>query len=112
MKIRLLFILILILNFSSISDVNSEISNKSVLNEVFLGCVNEDLGELASVGGQYEYCGCFVNKISKNLNIEDLMSVGIEVMKNSGNENAAIGALLENDIVAESIISCASSLFK
>ena len=47
----------------------------------------------------------------KNLNIEDLMSVGIEVMKNSGNENAAIGALLENDIVAESIISCASSLF-
>ena len=111
MKIRLLFILTLILNFSSVSDVNSEISNKSLLNEVFLGCVNEDLGELATVGGQYEYCGCFVNKISKDLNIEDLMSVGIEVLKNSGNENAAIGALLENDIVAESIISCASSLF-
>jgi len=111
MKIRLLFILTLILNFSSVSDVNSEISNKSLLNEVFLGCVNEDLGELASVGGQYEYCGCFVNKISKNLNIEDLMSVSIEVMKNSGNENAASGVLLENDIVAESIISCASSLF-
>jgi hypothetical protein len=50
-------------------------------------------------------------KFQKNLNIEDLMSVGIEVMKNSGNENAAIGALLKNDIVAESIISCASSLF-
>ena len=111
MQIRLLFILLLILNLSSISDVHSEISNKSVLNEVFLGCVNEDLGELATVGGQYEYCGCFVNKISKDLNIEDLMSVGIEVLKNSGNENAAIGALLENDIVAESIISCASSLF-
>jgi len=91
MQIRLLFILILILNLRSISDVHSEISNKSVLNEVFLGCVNEDLGELASVGGQYEYCGCFVNKISKNLNIEDLMSVGIEVMKNSGNENAESG---------------------
>ena len=111
MKMRLLFVLILILNFVSISDVSSEINNKSILNEVFLGCVNEDLGDLASVGGQYEYCGCFVNKISKNLNIEDLMSVGIEVMKNSENENAAIGALLENDIVAESIISCASSLF-
>ena len=111
MKIRLLFILVLTLNISLITEVHSEIDNKLILNEVFLGCVNEDLGGLASVGGQYEYCGCFVNKISKNLDIEDLMSVGIEVMKNSGNENAAIGALLENDIVAESIISCASSLF-
>ena len=97
---KILFILLVSFN----QFTYSEIENKEFLSAVFDGCIGDEV-DWMDVGGQFEYCGCFVNGISKKMDIKEAMSLGL---KYGDEEN--MEPLLENEKFMTIAIDCVSKI--
>ena len=110
MKYIYLAIISLIMSFNA----QAEIENKELLNSILESCVEEEddlFNEFFSVGEQFEYCGCYVNMISKTMNTKELMSLGLDLLKEGDGLNEEINdeqlkILFNNEKIAAGLISC------
>ena len=110
MKYIYLTLMSLIISFS----VNAKIENKVFLNQILLGCVEEEdeaFSAIFSVGDQIEFCGCYVNEIAENMDIKDVLSLGLDMLKEGDGFDAEINdeqldILLNNKKIEEGLINC------
>ena len=112
MKYISLFLVSLLLSLN----IQAEIESRSLLNSVFVGCSEDDQDEF-TVGELYEYCGCVTNSISKVLDTEELLSLSMDILKNSEGmseeeaEEIAFQKVLNNDVITDEILSCLVKLY-
>ena len=99
---KILFILLLFIN----QFIYSEIENKEFLSAIFDGCIGEEV-DWINVGGQFEYCGCFVNGISEKMDIMEAMSLGLQYGEEKNAE-----PLLENEKFTTIAVDCISKIVK
>jgi hypothetical protein len=103
--------------------VHAKITNKAFLMEIFNGCIAEgkdydDLAKMIGVGGTFEYCGCATNEMSKNMNIKDVMNVGIDVLVEGGEiteggmSDKQLAIALRNKNFSNAIVECMSQVVK
>ena len=110
MKYIYLAIISLIISFGA----HAEIENKVFLNEIQLGCVEEEDEEFSaifSVGDQFEFCGCYVNQIAKNMDIKEAVSLGLAMLKEGDGfgediNDEQLDILLSNKKIEEGLINC------
>jgi hypothetical protein len=112
MKYISIFLVSLLLSFN----VQAEVKGRLLLDSIFLGCSEDDTEEF-TVGELYEYCGCMTNSISKTLDTEELLRLGLEMLKVSEGisekeaEEIALQKLLNNDNFTDAIVSCYVKLY-
>jgi hypothetical protein len=103
--------------------VHAKITNKAFLMEIFNGCIAEgkdydDLAKMIGVGGTFEYCGCATNEMSKNMNIKDVMNVGIDVLVEGGEitegemSDKQLAIALRNKNFSNAIVECMSQVME
>ena len=103
--------------------VHAKITNKAFLMEIFNGCIAEgkdydDLAKMIGVGGTFEYCGCATNEMSKNMNIKDVMNVGIDVLVEGGEitegemSDKQLAIALRNKNFSNVIVECMSQVME
>jgi len=97
---KILFILLVSFN----QFTYSEIENKQFLSSIFDGCINEEVDWIDN-GGQFEYCGCFVNGISKEMDMKEAMLLGLQFGDEENME-----PLLENKKFMTIAIDCVSKI--
>ena len=110
MKYLYLVIVSLIIPFN----IQAEISNKAFLTSILLGCVEEEdenFSEIFSVGEQIEFCGCYVNSISKNMDTKEVLSLGFDMLKEGDGDdeelnNDQLQVLMGNKNIEEGLINC------
>lgn len=104
-----IFYLLIILSLQLFSfESKSEINNEKVLLEVFQGCLTGK-GDPMTVGQQIDYCGCIANQVSINMDIEELMLLGLDMMDKSDSEMQQ--SILASEKWRKSIAKCAARLF-
>ena len=91
--------------------VFAEINNKKALMEVFRGCVKEDLPNV-SAGAQFDYCGCLIKKISRGMEFEELMTLGMDVMSAREDKKKREKIVISNQKTKKYIAKCASKLYE
>ena len=102
-----LFIVSLLFSLSA----QASIEDRELLNEMFIGCISNEV-DMLDVGESFEYCGCVVNTISKEMEMRDLLEMGMEILKESEDmteekvERLAIQKLIQNEAITDGIISC------
>ena len=112
MKYISIFLVSLLLSFN----VQAEVKGRLLLDSIFLGCSEDDTEEF-TVGELYEYCGCMTNSISKTLDTEELLRLGLEMLKVSEGisekeaEEIVLQKLLNNDNFTDAIVSCYVKLY-
>ena len=122
MKKKNVVYLILMLLLST-GVVHAIITNKVFLMEIFDGCIAEgkdydNLVKMTGVGGSFEYCGCATNEISKNMNIKDLMKVGVEMIAEGGDSiqgemsDKQLAIALKNKNLSNAIVDCMSQVME
>jgi 5S rRNA maturation endonuclease (ribonuclease M5) len=120
MKKKNVVYLILMLLLST-GVVHAKITNKAFLMEIFDGCIAEgkdydNLVKIIGVGSTFEYCGCATNELSKNMNIKDLMKVGVEIIVDGGDNiegemtDKQLAIALKNKNFSNAIVDCMSKL--
>jgi len=103
--------------------VHAKITNKAFLMEIFNGCIAEgkdydDLAKMIGVGGTFEYCGCATNEMSKNMNIKDVMNVGIDALVEGGEitegemSDKQLAIALRNKNFSNVIVECMSQVME
>ena len=93
---------------------HATIENKVFLNSILLGCVEEEDEEFSaifSVGDQFEFCGCYVNQIAKNMDIKEAVSLGLDMLKEGDGfgediNDEQLDILLSNKKIEEGLINC------
>ncbi len=80
---------------------SAEITEKKFLNEIFTGCINEP-NDWLTAGQSFEYCGCFVNKISQDLNVAEVIKLGAEYMLNEDD----LTPFLNNEKIVDAAAEC------
>ena len=80
---------------------SAEITEKKWLNDMFEGCNNEP-SDWLTTGQSFEYCGCFVNKISQDLNAADLVKLGAEYMLDEDD----LTPFLKNEKIVDAAAEC------
>ncbi len=103
---------------------HAKITNKAFLMEIFTGCMGDGadydaLVGMMGIGGTFEYCGCATNEMSINMNIKDVMKVGIDVMAEydesdePGTANdRQLAVALRNKNLSNAIVECMSKVIK
>ena len=120
MKKKSVVYLILMLLLST-GVVHAKITNKAFLMEIFDGCIAEgkdydNLVKIIGVGSTFEYCGCATNELSKNMNIKDLMKVGVEIIVDGGDNiegemtDKQLAIALKNKNFSNAIAVCMSQV--
>ena len=110
------FINLLIASFLFSLSVQAEVKSRLLLDSIFVGCSEEEMEEF-TVGELYEYCGCMTNSISKTLDTEEVLRLGLEMLKVSEGisekeaEEMALQKLLNNDDFTDGIVSCLVKLY-
>jgi hypothetical protein len=110
------------LSLALILSVNAqaEIKNKQMLNGFFQGCVegnDPELTNMIGIGGQFEYCGCMVNSISKSMNARGLIKLGLDVLETEGGVNndskvttEQLKIFLNNEGLKQGLLDCFSKV--
>ena len=111
MKKTILSIILFFFTFLSLDSAYSEITSKELLNQIFVGCVEEDTEDTFSAGQQFKYCGCAVEKISKQMEVEEVMYLGLDMLK-AENEDERDKIIFSNDKFSTIIVQCVSDLFE
>ena len=104
----LLFLFVLIF---SIKNVVAEINSKKALMDVFEGCVEEEVADV-SAGAQFDYCGCFIKEISLGMDLEEVMTLGLDMMRAGENKKIQQNILISNQKIKKYIVKCASKLYE
>ena len=96
-------------------NVQAEIESKELLNSILESCVEEEdaeFNEIFSAGEQIEFCGCYVNKISKTMDAKELVKLGVDLIKegdgglNEEITDAQIDILFNNEKILDGLLSC------
>ena len=95
----------------SVNGSNAEINSKKALMDVFEGCVEEDVPDV-SVGAQFDYCGCFIREISLGMDLEEVMTLGLDMMSAGENKKIKEKILISNKKIKNYIVKCASKLYQ
>jgi hypothetical protein len=108
--------LVLVLSINA----QAEIKNKKMLNGIFQGCIegsDSELTNMIGIGGQFEYCGCMVNSMSKSMSTRDLMKLGIDVLETEGGvnndseiTNEQLKIFLNNEGLKQGLLDCFSKV--
>ena len=67
---------------------------------------------MLDAGESFEYCGCVVNTISKEMDMTELLKMSLEIAKESENmteekiERLAIQKLIQNEAITDGMVSC------
>ena len=69
---RYISLLITLLLFSL--SAHTAIEDREFLNEIFDGCVANEV-DILDAGESFEYCGCVVNTISKEMDMRELSHI-------------------------------------
>ena len=109
MKYYIPFFFVFILAFH-IKNSFAEINNKKALMGVFEGCVEEEVPDI-SVGAQFDYCGCFIKEISLGMNLEEVMTLGLD-MSVEEDEKKQQNILISNRKIKKYIVKCAGKLYE
>src|SRR6056300_1110700 len=80
---------------------SAEITEKKFLNEIFKGCIDEP-NDWLTAGQSFVYCGCFVNKISQDLNVAEVMKLGAEYMLDEDD----LTPFLKNEKIVDGAAEC------
>ena len=89
----------------------ASIEDREFLNEIFNGCIGNEV-EMLDAGESFEYCGCVVNTMSKEMNMSELLEMGLEIVKDSEDmtdeklERMAIKKVIQNKAITDGMISC------
>ena len=89
----------------------ANIEDREFLNEIFDGCVANEV-DILDAGESFEYCGCVVNTISKEMDMRELLEMSLEILEESDNmtedkvERLAIQKLIQNEAITDGMISC------
>ena len=78
---------------------------------VFEGCVEEELADVPS-GAQFEYCGCFVKEISLGMNLEEVLSLGLDMLGAGEDEKQQEKILISNEKMKKYVVKCASKIYE
>jgi hypothetical protein len=106
---RYISLLITLLLFSL--SAHTAIEDREFLNEIFDGCVANEV-DILDAGESFEYCGCVVNTISKEMDMRELLEMSLEILEESDNmtedkvERLAIQKLIQNEAITDGMISC------
>jgi hypothetical protein len=87
--------------------VAAEIDNRKILLEFFNGCLTTDYER---VGVGFAYCGCATNQISKKMDLEEVLLLGLDLDGLSEREQARF--LLTNKKFKEVLIECVPLLLE
>mgnify|MGYP001188385428 FL=1 len=96
-------------------NVQAEIESKELLNSILESCVEEEdaeFNEIFSAGEQIEFCGCYVNTISKTMDAKELVKLGVDLIKegdgglNEEITDAQIDILFNNEKILDGLLSC------
>ena len=79
--------------------------------DVFEGCVEEEVTDLP-LGAQFEYCGCYVKEISLGMDLEELMSFGLDMLSAGEDEEKREKIMLSNEKITKYVVNCASKLYE
>ena len=104
-------LLLLTVLFFSPNEGRAEINNAKILGEVFEGCVKEEMADVP-LGAQFEYCGCMVNGVSLTMNIEEILSLGLDIMSAGEDEKKQEKIALSNEKMKKYIVKCISKLYE
>ncbi len=77
--------------------------------EFFEGCALEETEDFSS-GAQFEYCGCLVNEISLGMDIEELMSLSLDI--SSADEKEQERLIFTNKKFKKYIVKCVSKFYQ
>ena len=99
MKIFLLLSSLLLLSYPA----HAQIENKEFLSAIFKGCIDEDSSEFLDNGSSFEYCGCYVNSLSKQMSTIEVMKLGVEILQD---KESAYGEMLENEKIIDIVSEC------
>ena len=89
--------------------------------EIFDGCISsgkdyDGLTRMMGVGGTFEYCGCATNEMSKNMNIKDVMMVGVDILAEGGEiiegeiSDKQLAIALRNKNFSNAVVECMSKV--
>ena len=101
MKKNFIFVFVLIL-FLPLK-VFTEIKDKEALLVMFENCVKEADG--LSVGMQFEYCACITSNISKEMDLKEVVLLGLDTLS-AKNEEEQTAILLSNQKVKKFVADC------
>ena len=110
MKYYIPYFFVFILTFF-IKNSFAEINNKKALMDVFEGCVEEEVPDV-SVGAQFNYCGCFIKEISLGMDLEEVMTLGLDIMSVEEDKKLQQKILISNRKIKKYIVKCASKLYE
>ena len=105
------YINLLIASFLLSLGAQASIEDREFLNEIFSGCIENEV-EILDAGESFEYCGCVVNTISKEMDMRELLEMSLEILEESDNmtedkvERLAIQKLIQNEAITDGMISC------
>ena len=96
-----------------LSNAIAQIDNEEILMNFFTQC-NQGKADGFSIGSQIEYCGCATNQISKNMTLEELMQMGLEMYQNSENmdDETALRYILNNKKMSDMLIKCMTKIYE
>ena len=102
---------LLIASFLLSLGAQASIEDREFLNEIFSGCIENEV-EVLDAGESFEYCGCVVNTISKEMDMTELLEMSLEIVRESDNmtdekvERLAMQKILQNEAITDGMISC------
>ena len=105
------YISLLIASFLLSQAAQASIEDREFLSEIFSGCVANEI-DMLDAGESFEYCGCVVNTISKEMDMTELLTMSLEIAKESENmteekvERLAIQKLIQNEAITDGMVSC------
>lgn len=73
MKNKVIFILVFLF-FQTSSQLQSEVTERQIFTELFMGCVQEGDPDI-TLGAQFEYCACIISSMSTGLTYDELMFI-------------------------------------
>ena len=105
------YINLLIASFLLSLGAQASIEDREFLNEIFSGCVVNEI-DMLDAGESFEYCGCVINSISKEMDMIEILEMTLEILKESDDmtedkvERLAIQKLIQNKAITDGMISC------
>ena len=105
------YINLLIASFLLSLGAQATIEDREFLNEIFAGCISNEI-DMLDAGESFEYCGCVINSISKEMDMIEILEMSLEILKESDDmtedkvERLAIQKLIQNKAITDGMISC------
>jgi hypothetical protein len=115
---RLLLLFSILISFNSYGEIN----NRAFLETIFNECSSpgpdfDELAQLIGVGGVFEYCGCTVNEMSKNMDLRDMVQLGVDALAVGFNpeeeiSNEQLSLMFKNEQFSNAVVECMTNALR